>query len=185
MAIARQLDVRLGDGVITFPEHNQEHYVAWVNFFRHCETNGLCTVVASQYGSGGTGEDFHDQANPAGENAFTYAEWDAGTLRFGVLVQWADASNFGSSPGNPALLSDTTFDGVGLQMAFREDGTSPWSGTTNDNGADSKGTPVWTPGTSTVHVFPRSNNPGPPIGDHNTHKENMARAGVDITGHCG
>lgn len=181
MAIARQLDVRLGDGIIVAPNRNQENYVAWVNFIRHCASNGLCTVVASQYGSGGTGEDFHDQANPAGENAFIYAEWDAGVLRFGVLVQWADSSSFGASPGNPGLLdASSTVDGVGFQMAFREDGTSPWNGTTNDNGADSKGTPVWTPGGSTVHVFPRSNNPGPPAGSHNTNKENCTRGGDDL-----
>lgn len=181
MAIARLLDCRLGDGVITAPNTNQEHYVNWVRFIRHCETNGLCTVIASQYGSGGTGEDFHDQANPAGENAFTYAEWGAGSLTFGILVQWADGSNFGTSPGDPALNDDSQFaDGVAVAMAFREDGGSPWNGTTGDTGANTKGTPVWTAGVSTLHVFPRSNNPGPPLGDHDTNKENMLRVGQDF-----
>lgn len=180
MAIARLLDVRHGDNVIGVPDLNQEHYVNWVRFLRHCATNGLCTIVASQYGSGGTGEDFHDQANPAGENAFTYAEWDTGVLRFGVLVQWADASAFGASPGDPGLLKGSSAnDGVGIQMALREDGTSPWGGTTGDTGANTKSSPVWTPGTSTVHVWPRSNNPGPPVGSHNTNKENMCRVGQD------
>jgi len=182
MAIARLLDVRHGDGIITSPNLNQEIYVNWVRFLRHCETNGLCTVVASQWNNGGAGEGapFHDQANPLGENAFTYAEFDVGVARFGILVQWADASSFGASPGNPGLLyGSSSLDGVGIAMAFREDGTSPWAGTTGDTGTNTKGATVWTPGGSTVHVFPRSNNPGPPVGSHNTNKENMCRAAPD------
>lgn len=188
MSIARLLDVRNGDGIIGAPNLNQEHYIQWVRFIRHCETNGLCTVVASHYGTSGTGEDFHDGANPADDNAFIYAEWDAGVKRFGVLVQWADEESWGASGGPATMDASTVTDGVGVQMAFREDGSSPWAGTTNDDGSDTKGTvpntgPVWTPGSSIVHVFPRSNNPGPPVGSHNTDKQNHTRVGLDdVTG---
>jgi hypothetical protein len=178
MSIARLLDVRHGDGVIVAPNLNQEHYVNWVRFLRHCNANGLCSIVASNYGSGGTGEDFHDGANPAGENAWIYAEFLGGAQRFGILVQWADASSFGSAPGNPGRIAGSTSDGVAVAMALVDDGSSPWAGTTNDNGADTKGDPVWTPGTSTVFVFPRSNAPG---GAHNTSRENMCRVGLDDT----
>lgn len=184
MSVARLLDVRHGDGAMSSDQLNQNHYINWVRFLRHCETNSLCTIVASNYGDdggAGTGEDYHDQANPALDNAFIYAEFDAGVQRFGVLVQWADSVAFGNAPGNPGLSTGSTADGVAIAMAFREDGTSPWAGTTNDDGADTKGATVWTPGGSVVHVFPRSNNPGPPLGSHNTNKENMIRLADDTS----
>lgn len=180
MAVARLLDVRHGDGIIFPPRLNQEHAVNWFRFLRHCASNGLCTIVASQWN--GSGENFHDEANPLGENAFIYAEFDVGVKLFGILIQWADSDNFGTAPGNPGLLQGSASnDGVGIQFAIREDGTSPWAGTTGDTGANTKGTPVWTPGGSVVHVFPRSNNPGPPLGSHNTNKENMCLVGQDDT----
>lgn len=180
MSIARLLDVRHGDGIIVAPNLNQEHGVNWFVFLRHCASNGLCTIVASNWGSGGTGEQFHDQANPLGENAFIVARFDQGVFTFYVLTQWADAASFGTAPGNPgAMQGSTVTDGVGLQLAFREDGGDPWNGTSNDNGADTKGMPVWVPGGSTVHVFPRANNPGPPAGSYNTNKENCCRVGQD------
>ena len=189
MSIARLLDVRHGDGVILGAQLNQEHYTNWVRFLRHCASNGVCTIVASNFGDNGgagTGEDYHDQANPSLDNAFIYAEFDQGVARFGILVQWADAQLFGNAPGNPGLANSGTTDAMAVQMAFREDGTSPWPGTTNDDGLDRKGAvpgvgPVWTPGGSVVHVFPRSNNPGPPIGNHNTDKENMRRLADDTS----
>lgn len=181
MAVARLLDVRHGDGIITTPQLNQEHAVNWFRFLRHCASNGLCTIVASQWN--GSGEDFHDEANPLGENAFIYAEFDVGVKLFGILVQWVGSVNFGTAPGNPGLLQGSSWNrGVGIQFAIREDGTSPWAGTTGDTGANTKGATVWTPGGSVVHVFPRSNNPGPPIGDHDTNKENMCSVGDDTSG---
>ncbi len=180
MSVGRLLDCRHGDNIINTPQLNQEQITNWFRFMRHLDANGIATVVATQTNNGGTGEDFHDQTNPLGENSFIYTEFDQGVARFGILVQFADAGSFGASPGNPALLQDSaSLDGIGIQMAWREDGTSPWGGTTNDDGLDTKGTPVWTAGGSTVHVFPRSNNPGPPLGDHNTNKENMMRVGAD------
>ena len=55
-------------------------------------------------------------------------------------------------------------------MALRADGGNPWNGTSNDDGADTLGSPLWTDGgSSTVYVFPRSNATG---GSHVTNKNN-------------
>lgn len=54
------------------------------------------------------------------------------------MCQWADTNLFGAAPGNPALLNGATTDGVGIQVAFRDDGGNPWNGTSNFNGADTK-----------------------------------------------
>lgn len=45
--------------------------------------------------------------------------------------------------------------GVGISVAFMNDGSSPWNGTTNDNGTDTKGAPLWK---NNAMVFPRANN---------------------------
>lgn len=171
MSIARQLDMQIGDGVLDPPDLNQNLYINVVRFFRYCATNGLCTIIASNYGTSGTGEDFHDGANPADDNAFICAAWDAGSGEtFYVYVQWADAELLSGT----LMLGSTSNDGVGISMAVRDDGTNPWNGTSNDDGSDTKGTPLWTDGGSTVRVFPRSNATG---GSHSTNKNNMVPIG--------
>ena len=179
MAVARQLDCRHGDGGIGAPDLNQEHYVNWVRFIRHCEVNGLCTVIASQDNNGGAGQaaPYHDQANPLGENSFLVSRWDQGSgPTWYHLVQWADSANFGNAPGNPGRISAATTDGVGVAVAWLESDASPWNGTTNDDGGDTKGATVWDPGASTLHVLPLSNNAGHTFA---TNKENTARVGAD------
>lgn len=180
--ICRQLDMLFGDGVLDGADNNRNHYRSLEAFIRYCAANGLCTIIASNNGSGassGQGNiDYHDGANPVGENAWICAAWDAGAGQpFYILIQWADASTFGASPGNPGLLrSGSGTDGVGIAMAVRDGGGNPWNGTSNDDGADTKGTPVWTG--ADVRVFPRSNATG---GNDATNKENMAEF-VDIDG---
>ena len=179
MATARLLDCRHGDGALASAALHQEYYVNWVRFLRHCESNGLCSIVANNYGLSGTGEEYHDEGSPAGENAWTYAEFDAGVKRFGILVQYAVTSLFGASPGNPGLINGASnADGVAIAGALRADGGSPWNGSTNANGADTKGATVWTAGGSTLYPLIRSNEAG---GTHATNKENMIRCGQDLS----
>jgi hypothetical protein len=166
-------------------DRNQEVFTWIYNFVvNQLIGNGYATMIATQYGTAGTGFDYFDGANPSGENAFFVFRMDTSTERPGggsdlgayyVLVQWADGTAFGSAPGNPGLIQGSNLagaDGVGIAVAFREDGTSPWAGTTNNNGADTKGATVWTPGTSTLHVLDRSCFLG---GAHITNKENTLR----------
>lgn len=186
-----KLDMLIGDGTQWVGNPISYDMTMGANFFafiRSCAAAGLCTVVASNYGAGpspeGDGENYFDGGNldggggpgpgaaAIGENAWIYSEWNHGTHIMGVLIQWARDDNFGLSPGDPGEINGTQAgNGVAWAMAVREDGASPWNGTTNDNGADTKGDPVWTAG-ATTHVFPVSNNPGY---SNATSRENMAR----------
>jgi len=94
------------------------------------------------------------------------------TIDFYVLIQWADVSAFGASPGNPGTnRGSTSNDGPAFAVAYRDDGTSPWAGTTNNDGTDTKGATVWTNGGSTAHVLDRSCTPTD--GSYSTNRENM------------
>jgi hypothetical protein len=128
---------------------NQERFVALKRFLDLHVTAGNATLHASNYGNGASGFNYHDEANPAGQNAFAVYKFLASastnrTTDFYLLIQWADTDAFGASPGNPGLLDNSTTDGIGIQMAYREANGDPWNGTTNANGADTKGATVWT-----------------------------------------
>lgn len=87
-----------------------------------------------------------------------------------MMFQWSFNAGIGTAPGNPGQIYGAGGTGIGFSIAYRDDGTNPWNGTTNANGLDTKGTPVWTTGSSVLHVLPRSNNTG---GNHATNKQNL------------
>ena len=166
---------------------NQEVFTNLYQFMQRMVTATYATLIASQYGSGGTGFDFHDGGNPSGENAWAVFRMNTSTERPGggselgayyVLIQWADTAAFGTAPGDPGKLGGSTVDGVGVAVAYLEDGTSPWNGTTNADGTDSKGTPVWVPGGSTLHVMDRSCQAVG--GTYATNRENCVKALQDV-----
>lgn len=81
-----------------------------------------------------------------------------------------DQNSFGQSPGAPARMiipytptqlyvgqatEQTKYGGVGISIACKTDGTSPWMGSTLNNEGDTKGSPVWSP---SALVWPRPNN---------------------------
>ncbi len=152
---------------------SQEQFKNLFDFFEQMVTAGYATRIALQWGASGTGTDYHDGANPFGENAFAVFRMNGKTsgnsasardgvilpdFDYFVLIQWADSVNFGLSPGDPGHTNNNdTIDGSAIAVAVREDGTSPWGGTTNNDGTDSKGAVVWTDGGSTAHVFPTNN----------------------------
>lgn len=174
MGVARQIDMLWGDGVVDIA--NLACLESLVTFLDYCETNGLCTRVASNYGDSGTGFG----TGQAGDNAWAYFEFDQGVHLFGVLVQATDGGNFGSAPGDPGSMDGAS--GLGIAMAVRADGLSPWGGTTDDDGADDKGDPVWVGGDDPPYVFPMANNAAPASTtladyDHATSREFCAQAG--------
>lgn len=173
--VVGSIDHKMGDGIVTSPQRNQELFKVLYDFLAVTMAGaGHCALVASNYGSGGTGTDFHDGANPFGENAWAVFNFpNSLPTPFHLLIQWADAASFGAAPGAPGLCNGSpSTDGVGCMVALREDGASPWGGTTGSPGSDTKGTPVWTAGGSTLHVLARSNAPGLPAGAFATNKEN-------------
>jgi hypothetical protein len=160
----------------------QEVFVRFSKFLDNATALGV-TRIASCYGlnqSGtlnlgtsppialnGQGLGYWDEANNAGINAFVVYQFANATVPFYVLLQWSlfDTSspphNFGTAPGAPGSHPDTSWAGVGIQIALRPDGTNPWGGTTRNNGFDVKSNPVWTTGsTGTLFVWPRCNSPG-------------------------
>ena len=174
-------------------DENAIHIFACVaHFFDHLTTVGggnIMTRVASNYG-GGTGFDFPGGASPIGYNK-VMGSWrmNTSTLRPGggsamgeVYIHLAAGPTAGTTGWDIlGTGGDVTNDGeVMMAMAFREDGGNPSlvqnsGGTTppSNDGLDkfpSSG-PIWTAGASTVHVFPRANNPG---GTYNGDKQMMA-----------
>lgn len=166
-------------------ERNQEVFKNIFDFFERLVTVGYCTRIALQYGSGGTGTDYHDEANPFGENAFAVFRFNgvtsgnAASQRDGstypdidmyILIQWADVATWGGAPGDdwyPGLVkASSSLDGVGIAFTWRTDGASPWGGSTNNDGTDAKSDPVWVGGTA-LRCFPVSNH-----WDHATSKQN-------------
>lgn len=171
--IVRSLDHK---GTTSGANAVQEQFTILFGFLEAMATAGHMTRIALQWGNGGTGTDFHDGANPFGENAFAVYTWGVGAgVARAILIQWATTDAFGAAPGAPGRLNGGTGDGVGLAMAVRPDGTSPWAGTTNNDGTDTKGTPVWTPGSSTLHVIDRACSTIAPGGSFATNRENLLR----------
>lgn len=171
--IVKSLDHK---GTTTGANAVQEQFTILFLFMEAMVAAGHMTRIALQWGSGGTGTQFWDEATPFTENAFAVYTWGsgAGTAR-DILIQWASTDAFGASPGDPGALNGSTGDGVGIAMATREDGTSPWGGTTNNDGTDTKGTPVWTPGSSVVHAIDRANTVG---GSYAANSENCLRVAL-------
>lgn len=167
------IDVQFGNGVDTGNDMNQALFITLYRFFSTVDTNA--TIIASNFGSGGTGFDYYDEANPAGTQAFFVVQ--KGKLY--ILVQWSIGPWGTYGPGSPARLDGlTNHRGVGFAAALRADGGSPWNGTTNADGTDTKGTPVWVDGGSTLHVLDYSTEPG---NTYATDKENLQQIGDPAT----
>jgi hypothetical protein len=114
---------------------------------------------------------FWDTATSASNNAWACFAFTSATNPFYVLTQYTENVNFGTLPGNPGLADGAAGQyRVAVSVAMTSDGSSPWNGSTNNNGADVKGNPVWTSASADLFVFPRSCNP---TGSHVSSKENM------------
>jgi len=173
------VDVRPNEG--THQNHAQALFKVYYDACERWVTVGYAERVALNWGSGGTGTDFYDGANPFATNAWCVYRFPSTARRpwaYYISFQWSGGGSFGSSPGNPGLIYGTTGGGtnsqIGVQFALAVDAdgfsADAWTGTTNFDGADTKGSPVWAaPVGGSVHVWPRSNNPG---GSHATLREN-------------
>lgn len=100
---------------------------------------------------------------PPGNNAWALFEFTSANLPFWLLIHQSDSSNngsFGIGAGEPADNDwSAKTSGFCFAVAMREDGGSPWGGTTSNNGLDIKSRPVWTAGPSRLAMFPLSNQP--------------------------
>lgn len=142
----------------------------YVNIYKYLTSLSASAFGVQLYASnnglnfGGTGNDYPDTANYVGNNAWSVFKWSQANTPFYVLVQYGTGT-FGASPGNPGMYSKpnndtTTYNngGVGVQIAMRPDGSSPWNGTSNADGSDTKSDPVWIDnGNNELYVWPRPN----------------------------
>lgn len=169
-------------GADTYQKKGQGSFKKFYDFCERMVSLNIAERVSLYYGNGGTGVDFWDGPNPFRRNAFFVYQWKPTKSRrysFYVHAQYSDDATFGTDPGTLALIRGSNGSasqsalGVQIALAVDVDGNdvSPWNGTTNFDGSDTKGTPVWeAPAGGSVHVWPRSNNTG---GSHATNRENM------------
>jgi hypothetical protein len=170
----------------------RDEFVAIVKALDSLEADGVCTRISCWWGTGGTGFDFSDEADPPGNNAFVVYRWNANAGRtwdWYLLMQWHDGASFGAAGTNgaPGKIQGTAGVaaegdiGISVATAFTALGVSanPWRGTILNDGTDYKGSAVggggaavWVaPALGTVNVWPRSNNTG---GTFTAQKENTA-----------
>lgn len=125
----------------------------------------------------GTGMHRWDGSNPAGNNAWAVFEFTQAAVPFWVLIQFSayapQSSNtvtFGNSPGaavtqliqfytagSKVYTAATRDNCVAVMIAFMPNGSSPWLGTTANNGADTRPASPWS---SNACIFPRGNDQG-------------------------
>lgn len=155
----------------TAARRTQEAYVSITRFLTSSFAQSIgIQRIAYNTGSGATGQNYWDQNNPIGNNAWSVYTFLSASTPFQMLVQMANATTFGASPGNPGLAEGvTTVPSIGFAFGARADGSSSWGGTTLNNGNDVKGNVVWASGSSTLFVWPRSNTGG---GTHAANKHN-------------
>lgn len=168
MAYAGSIEHLITSGFANAPRDAFAYLYALINSFPNT------TVHASYYGNGGTGFDVTGGANPSGDNAWFMWEWNYTTSRQGRpvfgLAQWAYNETLGTN-GAPAACG---LDNAGLFVSFSaaDGGGWTWTGSTNNNGADTKGTPVWDAGIQNLLVFPRANSAG---GAYAANREGMSQ----------
>lgn len=162
-----------------YPTQNvmNECYVGIFNFLSssNARTVGIKLIAYSSGSSPGTGSGYWDESKRFGNNAWSVFCFSSATVPFYVHFQYSEKpGQFGVTPGSPALIaanSNAPRGVLGWQVAFLDNGGNPWNGSSGSNiGSDVKRSPVWTSGSSTLFVFPRSNATG---GLHSTLRENM------------
>lgn len=157
--------------------------VLFVNTFNFLNNNTASLGIqrlAYNTGSKGAGMvqfrgmNYYDQPLPAGENAWAVFRFLSASIPFDVLIQWAGVSGLGTAPGAPALINNTAgTNAFAIAVAQRADMTSAWGGSTNNNGSDTKSTPVWISSSiSSTIYYPRSND-AIRGGTHGASRQNM------------
>lgn len=108
----------------------------------------------------GTANNYWDTGNSSGNNAWSVFKFVSSSLPWYMLVQWVGADSI-AVPGSPGNISGQSGQqGIGFAFAVRLDSGNPWGGTSNNSGADTKGTQVWNSGSSQLFVWPRNNSFG-------------------------
>lgn len=170
----------------------QSQFVNVYRFLLNASSSLGVTRLAYNTGSSPTGlpanrvgaMNYHDEALPAGPNAWAVFRFNNATIPFDVLVQYTpNGTQVNANPASPGLLAGSTQGSIHVVLfafAQRLDGATAWNGTTLNNGQDAKGSTVWTTGSNVPTFFaPRSNAPGLPQGAFFSARSNMLAATTD------
>lgn len=135
--------------------------------------------IAYNVGHNGNGMNYYEESDGCGDNAWACFKFASADIPFYILLQSSITASLGESPGNPGyeplliksyyplevaegeppaygyIDYETRF---AYQFAQRSDGGDCWNGTTNNDGTDTKGDPVWISGSSNLAVYPINNN---------------------------
>ena len=99
-----------------------ESFISLHNFLTGSECASLgITRIASNFGFNGSGMGYWDSSTPAGENAWACFKFASASVPFCMLVQYSGRLQFGSSPGNPGSISDSSRVGLAFSFAFTND----------------------------------------------------------------
>ena len=159
---------------------NEQQCASFVfkNFFDFMEAHPTTTRIALQYGTGGSGTDFFDGANPFQRGSFAVWRFNpagARTWPFYVMAYCNSGVTTGESTSNwllEGLNVSSTVGLVGISAAVGIGGDeNPWNGSTVNDGTDAIGSPRWAvpAGGTDLIVVPASNRTGAPDG---TNKQN-------------
>ena len=174
------------DCLITCPTNQsgavQEMFTNVFQHFQNLASSSYALLISLYTGSNATGTpagaggtNYHNQNNPFGENAWFCFKMPSGSAPdtsvsvraydYYVLMSWCNGNNPSTGKGSPMQFNGANNTGIGYAIAWRDDGQSPWNGTTFSTqsnvalgyGQDTLGAAIWTAGSSTLHVLPRAN----------------------------
>jgi len=153
-------------------EHFENMFIATHKFMISANAAALgISLVASNFGNGTSTCDYrvNSHTGSLGNTAWAVYKFDSASTRFYLLTYFqkflaSDASRdfeFDHERSRTITIfegnSVTLRPGFGISVAMREDGNSPWNGTTNADGTDTVGSARWTAGGSKLAIFPISN----------------------------
>lgn len=128
--------------------------------------------IACNFGLNGVAMDYWDSTTPGGDNIWACFKFASASSPFYLLLHASGNEDADTSPGSPTqmagpLNSGFNNTGIGFAIGIRSDGGNPWNGTTRNDGTDTKGSVVWTSGSSanTLMVFPRPNSDAFNVGE--------------------
>lgn len=166
MATKGQIDIYAAQA--TWQERVNHIFTQMYTRLYTASVTGLLELIALQFGNGGSGT----ASSPVfGPRAFAVFRWKKSgevgitTTRdhsFYLLIQYSSDGSIDGAEG-PGAISNNTGPNtclLGIAAAIGDSAgsdASPWGGSTNADGTDTKGSPVWAGPASDLYAYPRVN----------------------------
>lgn len=165
MTTKGQIDIYASQA--TWQERVKHIFTQFYTRLYTASVTGMLELVALQFGNGGSGT----AGSPVfGDRAFAVFRWkksgDVGitttrTHSFYLLIQYSADGTITGVEGPGAIGNNTNIAScmLGVAVGIGDSGASdasPWTGSTNADGTDIKGSPVWG-GATDIFLYPRAN----------------------------